>query len=110
MGEVNDWDSISRSGIAASLNLGEGLMIDQFKCKVFSDFQCSGVGDAKWDFSKESWQPDVITINLGTNDYTFGSPTKESFQKSYQELVAFVRSVYPKSLLFCILPLEFSLL
>merc|ERR1719469_1735856 len=87
-------------------------MMDQYKCRVFSDETlCKGPDDVQWEFSSglEAWKPDVITINLGTNDYSFGTPSKSAFQQSYQELVAFVRSVNPDALIFCICPLMYSL-
>jgi len=110
---ITEWDSISRSGEAVSIEpngIGEGKMIDQYKCRTFSETRCKSAedGDVEYDFEDSTWQPDVITVNLGTNDYAFGDPSESKFQKAYEEFVAFVRSKYPNALIFCLCPLQYS--
>jgi lysophospholipase L1-like esterase len=59
---------------------------------------------AAWDFS---WQPHVVVINLGTNDFsTDGDPGEGEFVPAYAAFLAHLRDVYPDALL---LPLSPSL-
>ncbi|WP_439182574.1 SGNH/GDSL hydrolase family protein [Carboxylicivirga taeanensis] len=54
-----------------------------------------------WDFSQ--WQPDVVVINLGTNDYsTDVSPPKEVFINRYLEFIRQIRSYYGDVPVFCV--------
>jgi lysophospholipase L1-like esterase len=57
----------------------------------------------EWDFSK--FQPDLILMNLGTNDqtYTQGNPDLEAdFQVSYVNFLSNVREKNPDSQILCI--------
>ena len=54
-----------------------------------------------WDFS--SWIPQVVVINLGTNDFsTQPHPDKAVFQESYIQLINRVQSHYSEVTIFCI--------
>jgi lysophospholipase L1-like esterase len=54
-----------------------------------------------WDFS--SWIPQVVVINLGTNDFsTQPHPDKEVFQQAYKQLINRVQSQYADVSIFCI--------
>ncbi len=58
----------------------------------------------EWDFT--SFVPDVIVINLGTNDksYTKGIPERvEGFGKAYVEFVKKIRAKNPDSVIICAL-------
>lgn len=51
------------------------------------------VEQAAWDFS---WQPDVVVINLGTNDFSTGDdPPEELYVGEYVKFLAHLRDVYP---------------
>lgn len=57
---------------------------------------------ATWDFS---WQPDVVVINLGTNDFsTDGDPSEGQFVGAYVDFLAHLRDVYPDALLMPVAP------
>ncbi|WP_445735908.1 SGNH/GDSL hydrolase family protein [Mariniflexile sp.] len=46
-----------------------------------------------WDFN--SWKPDMLVINLGTNDYsTKPYPDKAIFQNTYKSLIEKIQDVY----------------
>merc|ERR1719450_819633 len=77
-------------------------MKERWPCREFTWGTCSGA----WDFN--NWQADVVTINLGTNDYVFGNPTPDHFQKEYTALISLVRSKYPNALIACLAPLAVS--
>ena len=56
-----------------------------------------------WDFS---WQPDVVVINLGTNDFsTDGDPSEGDFVGAYVAFLAHLREVYPDALIMPVAPL-----
>ncbi len=58
----------------------------------------------EWDFRK--FQPDIVVINLGTNDksYTKGIPERvEGFKKAYEKFVRDVRLKNPDSHIICAL-------
>jgi lysophospholipase L1-like esterase len=56
-----------------------------------------------WDFSK--WQPDVVVINLGTNDFsTDGDPSEADFSSAYRALLEDVRQKYPNAWIICLVP------
>lgn len=61
--------------------------------------------DIEWDFS---YKPDVVVINLGTNDdsYTKGDAKKEEeFTEGYSDLIKFVREKNPDAIIVCALGL-----
>lgn len=46
--------------------------------------------DIKWDFTK--WTPQVVVVNLGTNDFSFGSiPDINKFNEAY---INFIKEIY----------------
>ncbi|WP_437478229.1 SGNH/GDSL hydrolase family protein [Sorangium sp. So ce1014] len=56
-----------------------------------------------WDFS--SWAPQVVVINLGTNDFSINVPGDAQFRapftNAYAGLVETVRENYPEAFIFC---------
>lgn len=61
---------------------------------VLPDFQ------TKWDFS--GWIPQIVVINLGTNDFSFGFiPDREAFVQSYIRFIRRVRANYPDAHIIC---------
>jgi lysophospholipase L1-like esterase len=52
---------------------------------------------AKWDFGQ--WQPQVLVLNVGTNDFANVDPGESRFVRQYLELVRDVRAAYPKTFL-----------
>lgn len=56
--------------------------------------------DVQWQF--ESFIPQVVVINLGTNDFSFGFiPSKQEFILAYINLVNRVHENYPKAKIIC---------
>jgi lysophospholipase L1-like esterase len=52
-----------------------------------------------WNFS---WQPELVIINLGTNDYsTSTNPTDTQFVTVYQTFLEHIRSVNPAAFILC---------
>mmetsp|Transcript_118890 Transcript_118890/g.296592 ORF Transcript_118890/g.296592 Transcript_118890/m.296592 type:complete len:945 (-) Transcript_118890:417-3251(-) len=100
---TSDWSVVARSGISVTPYGGEVVMKDRWPCRSFS---WTGSCPAEWDFG--SWHADVVTINLGTNDFVFGRPSAEEFQAAYGDLIDLVRSKYPRALIACLAPLVYS--
>ncbi|MCH9687775.1 MAG: hypothetical protein K0V04_40470 [Deltaproteobacteria bacterium] len=56
-----------------------------------------------WDYA---WQPDLVAISLGTNDFsTDNDPTQELFVSTYEQFMADVRSNYPDAFFLVLAPL-----
>ncbi len=52
-----------------------------------------------WDFKQ--WIPDVVVVNLGTNDFsTEPFPTQEVFIAGYTNLLTEIRAAYPQATIF----------
>ncbi|MBQ7423028.1 MAG: lipase [Prevotella sp.] len=85
--------SISRSGIGIYRNYAgptEGSpdpMPFQYGYTLFNDHSQA------WDFAK--WQPDVVCINLGTNDFSTKGYDARRYDKAYREFLKTLRTVYP---------------
>ncbi len=104
-----EWSVIAHSGQGVYRNLCEALpptaahMPDEFK---LAQHPLAGAGSAEWNF--QSWQPDVLVIALGTNDfadYPAGScapPDADAFQAAYQDLLRLARSKYPSAEIFAL--------
>ncbi len=61
---------------------------------------------APWSFA---WQPDVVVINLGTNDFsTGGDPPEGVFVPAYVQFMAHLREVYPDAFILAIAPSLFG--
>jgi len=99
---TSDWHVAAKSGISVTDYGGEVVMQERWGCRTFSWVPCPGT----WDF--QSWQADVVTINLGTNDFIFGTPTGTQFKEAYRQLVTLVRSRYPAALIACLAPVIYS--
>lgn len=54
-----------------------------------------------WDFSR--YQPQVVVINVGTNNFARVDPGEAKFVRLYHELVHAVRAAYPSALVVCAL-------
>ena len=88
--------TVARSGIGIYRNYGEkdsalyyGCMPDNYE-KLWLD------SPHQWDFSK--FTPDVLFINLGTNDtWEMSSFNAEKYEKNFRKLMNSVTSHYPKT-------------
>jgi lysophospholipase L1-like esterase len=54
---------------------------------------------SRWDF--KTWVPDVVVINLGTNDFNKGNPTEADFIGAYRSFIQRARSRYPQAHIVC---------
>jgi lysophospholipase L1-like esterase len=54
---------------------------------------------SKWDFS--TWVPQVVVVNLGTNDFGPKNPTEAEWQDAYRAFIQTVRKNAPQCHVFC---------
>jgi len=54
--------------------------------------------DSKWDF--DAYKPEVILINLATNDFGQGNPDEAGWVKAYHEFVAHLREKNPDATIY----------
>lgn len=92
---------ISHSGQGVVRNYGDQNMTSEYtmpdRFKQTLDNEVAGV----WDFT--TWKPDVVVINLGTNDFsTEPHPIETVFNRKYTHLVKFLREQYGKIPIFCV--------
>jgi lysophospholipase L1-like esterase len=55
---------------------------------------------SQWDLSR--WIPDVVVINLGTNDFNRGNPTEKQFAGAYRDFIKRLRGYYPDAHFICL--------
>ena len=53
-----------------------------------------------WSFP--SWTPDLVLLNLGTNDFTNSSPPQAPFEAAYTAFVTTIRKNYPNAFILAI--------
>jgi lysophospholipase L1-like esterase len=53
----------------------------------------------KWNYKK--WQPNVVVLNLGTNDFAKGLPDSVIFVNTYVNFLKRLRSYYPEAHILC---------
>jgi photosystem II stability/assembly factor-like uncharacterized protein/lysophospholipase L1-like esterase len=55
--------------------------------------------DSRWDFTRQI--PDVVLINLATNDFGGGIPDEAGWTGAYKSFIARVRRNYPQAHIYC---------
>ncbi len=64
--------------------------------RIFPD----SIRSPKWEYKK--WQPDIIVVNLGTNDFAKGIPDSLTFVNTYSNFLKRLRAYYPSAVLVCV--------
>jgi lysophospholipase L1-like esterase len=96
-----EYSLIAYSGKGVVRNYGDKDSVSKETMPDLYDRICYGDSVDKWNFN--SWKPQVVVINLGTNDYsTKPFPDKLVFKSGYKKLINRVRALYPGVLIFCI--------
>ena len=86
---------VARSGIGIYRNYNgprtgnKDCMPAQYEYTLFNEFK------QRWDFSR--FQPDLVCINLGTNDLSTPNFDIKLFDQAYRKFLATVRGHYPKA-------------
>lgn len=97
---------VARSGIGVYRNYGEpktgsprSCMTVQYEYTGYAYDsklrQNAGFDSEKWDFSR--YQPDVVCINLGTNDLSTNNYDLKLLKQAYHKLLNMVRAHNPKA-------------
>lgn len=97
-----DYSIIAHSGLGIVRHYGDSLKVSADPQMPSRYLRTLDNNDTiRWDFS--SWKPDIVMINLGTNDFsTLPYPEKEVFQAEYEKLVRTVREKYGEVHIFCV--------
>jgi Carbohydrate esterase 2 N-terminal/GDSL-like Lipase/Acylhydrolase family len=96
-----EYSLISYSGRGVVRNYGDSNRVSLNPMPALYDRTCYCDSGLKWNFSR--WVPQVVIINLGTNDFsTQPFPDSVVFQSAYTRLIERVRSLYPGVTMFCI--------
>ena len=94
--------TVAWSGKGVIYNYGDG--VDEPLPEIYD--RTVATEGASWGFE---WQPDVVVINLGTNDFsTDNDPSQELFTSSYVAFLEHLRSVYPNAFLLAVAPSLFG--
>jgi lysophospholipase L1-like esterase len=87
---------VGASGTGCYQNFGgskEGRMSDYFMDTICPDLDHKAI---------DTFQPEVVVINLGTNDWSAPIEPSDYIQR-YRELTDFIRNRYPLAELFCVI-------
>lgn len=85
---------IASSGIGMAKSLSNAKTMPQIYEHTFGDNNTTA-----WDFTR--YAPDVVVINLGTNDNNAGVD-KTAYKTAYTAFLATVRGHYPNALVYCV--------
>jgi lysophospholipase L1-like esterase len=90
-----DYSIIAVSGIGIIRNHGDSTRISKRPMPYYYERTC--LNDTLiWDFQK--WQPDLVVIRLGNNDYWEKPyPTLSAFQTAYMKFLKRIRKLYPEA-------------
>lgn len=90
-----DFNVVARSGIGIYRNYngpreGDNMtMVDEYDNTMLYQ------PEHKWDFSK--FQPDIVCINLGTNDTSVDNYDITLYEAKYRQFLKHLREVYPET-------------
>lgn len=97
----SDYAMVAYSGKGVVRNYGDPNKTSVDPMPSLYNRTCCYDSTLLWDFT--SWIPQVVVINLGTNDFsTEPHPDKSVFQDAYNKLINRVQSYYPGVTIFCI--------
>lgn len=73
-------------------------MWPDFTMPEIYDFALPMDPQSTWDFT--TWRPDVVLINLATNDFGKKNPDEEKWTGAYKQFIRRVRKHYPNALIY----------
>lgn len=86
---------VARSGIGIYRNCNGSPRGDRGTLPDLFPYTLFGTSGERWDFAR--YQPDVVCVNLGTNDTTSPSYDTERLTVAFKTFLATLRSHYPKA-------------
>lgn len=90
-----DFNVVARSGIGIYRNYNGPREGDEMTMPDEYDNTMLYVPEYKWDFSK--FQPDILCINLGTNDTSVDNYDIALYEAKYRTFLSHLREVYPSA-------------
>lgn len=98
-----DYHLIAYSGKGMVRNYGDKNKTSRDPMPSLYDRTCWNDTTLKWDPAAAGWVPQMVVINLGTNDFsTKPFPDKDVFEEAYNSLINRVRLLYPHVTIFCV--------
>jgi lysophospholipase L1-like esterase len=95
-----DYSIVAISGSGVVKNYGDSARTSEFPLPHYYN-QTLFNDTLSWDF--KSWQPDVVVVRLGRNDYwQKPHPKREMFRTAYLDLLKFIRKHYPNAHIFAL--------
>ncbi len=95
-----DYSVVAISGTGVTKNYGDSLRTSEFPLPYYYDRTCFN-DTLLWKFN--SWQPDIVIVRLGRNDYwQKPHPKREMFKSAYLKLIKDIRSHYPNANIFAL--------
>lgn len=86
---------VARSGLGIYRNTCGNVEGDKNVLPTYYPYADFGTSGAEWDFSR--YQPDVVCVNLGTNDTTNPGWNDEKLAEAFKRFVKTLRSHYPNA-------------
>lgn len=88
--------TVAYSGMGMVRNYGSPAPTSAEAMPVFFDRSTATAPSRPWDPTR--WQPDVLVVNLGTNDFsTQPHPSQAQFTEAYRALLTRARTAYPST-------------
>ena len=95
-----NYSIVAASGFGVVKNHGDSVRTSDFPLPYFYDRTCMN-DTINWNF--RLWQPDVVVVRLGRNDYwQKPHPKRELFRTSYINFLKRIRQNYPKATVFAL--------
>jgi lysophospholipase L1-like esterase len=96
-----DYSMVAYSGKGVVRNYGDSNKTSPDPMPSLYNRTCCSDSTPVWDYT--GWIPQVVVINLGTNDFsTQPHPDKSVFQEAYMQLIKRVQSQSPEVTIFCV--------
>ena len=93
-----DYSIVAISGVGVTKNYGDSLRTSEYPLPYYYNKVCMN-DSVLWDFKK--WQPDVVVVRIGRNDYwQKPHPKREMFKGAYLKFIKEIRTRYPKAHIF----------
>lgn len=98
-----DYTFIAHSGRGAVRNYGDTARVSKQTMKDLMLNTFDGDKDIKWSFKE--YIPDLVVINLGSNDFSIKPhPLREEFIKAYNQIITQIREKYGNIPVLCVAP------
>jgi lysophospholipase L1-like esterase len=95
-----DYSIVAISGTGVIRNYGDSLRTSHLPLPYYYDKTCMN-DTIEWDFTK--WQPDVVVLRLGRNDYWKKPfPKRDQFRTAYINFLQQIRTNYPAAQIFAL--------